>query len=100
HPAPTHLSTLSLHDALPLAPAVRSSWASFGPSFTHDAWMLGIEPPSITRASACILTTSRPVAPGRTPGTRRLAYIGASEWMSESGTNSVKPPVPYWMART
>ena len=56
--------------------------------------------PSITRASACMRTTSAPVAPGRTPGTSCLAYIGASEWMSESGTNSVKPPVSFWMARS
>ena len=44
--------------------------------------------------------TSAPVAPGRTSGTRRLEYIGASLWMSDSGTNSVKPPVSFWMSRS
>ena len=44
--------------------------------------------------------TSRPVAPGRTPGTSALAYIGASLWISESGTNSVKPPVSFWIERS
>ena len=37
---------------------------SFGPSFTHEHWRLGIEAPSITRARACIRSTSTPVAPG------------------------------------
>ncbi len=40
------------------------------------------------------------MAPGRTPGTSALEYIGASLWMSDSGTNSVKPPVSFWMARS
>ena len=62
--------------------------------------MFRIEAPSIRRASACMRTTSTPVAPGRTPGTSRLAYIGASEWMSERGTNSVKPPVSFWIERS
>src|SRR2546427_9638537 len=57
--------------------------------------MFRSDAPSMRRASACIFTTSTPVAPGRTPSTRRLAYIGASEWISESGTNSVKPPVSF-----
>ena len=62
--------------------------------------MLRSTGPSSRRASACMRMTSRPVAPGRTPGTSALAYIGASLWMSESGTNSVKPPVSFWTERS
>ena len=56
--------------------------------------------PRKRRASACILMTSMPVAPWRTPGTRPCRYIGASWWISDSGTNSVKPPVSFWMSRS
>src|SRR5206468_5265641 len=71
-----------------------------GPSLTQEDWMLRNVAPSMSRASACILTTSAPVAPGRTPGTRPFEYIGASEWISESGTNSVNPPVSFWIERS
>ncbi len=54
---------------------------------------------SISRAIACILITSSPVAPGRTSGTVRSWYIGASSWIRLSGTNSVKPPVAFWRSR-
>src|SRR3990172_6157596 len=83
-----------------LAPQVRRCWASFGPSFTHEAWMLRKLGPRISRARACIFTTSAPVPPGRTPGTRPRRYMGASEWIRERGTNSVKPPVSRWMERS
>ena len=52
------------------------------------------------RATAYILITSAPVAPGRMPSTSFLLYIGASDAMKLSGTNSVKPPVSFWMSRS
>src|SRR5438132_930883 len=98
-PADVEIDSLIRVPPRSLAPAPRSSCASFGPSFTLDDWMLRKVAPSIRRASACILTTSAPVAPGRTPGTSPFEYIGASEWISDSGTNSVKPPVSFWIER-
>src|SRR5262247_3526473 len=98
-PADVEMDSLIKVPPRSLAPASSRSWASLGPSLTQDDWMLRNVAPSITRASACILTTSAPVAPGRTPGTRPLEYIGASEWISESGTNSVNPPVSFWIER-
>ena len=82
-----------------LAPAARSIWASLGPSLTHEHWMLRTVAPSMSRASACTRTTSAPVAPARTSRTRWRRYIGASWWMSDRGTNSVKPPVSFWTSR-
>src|SRR3972149_11937442 len=82
-----------------LQPALRQSWASLGPSFTQEAWMFLIQLLRMIRETAYILTTSGPVAPGRTSGTRPLLYMGASSAMKERGTNSVKPPVWRWMSR-
>src|SRR5439155_141533 len=99
-PAAVEIDSLISVPPRSLAPASSRSWASFGPSFTHDDWMFLSASPSIRRASACSFTTSTPVAPGRTPGTSPLAYIGASEWIRESGTNSVNPPVSFWIERS
>src|SRR3989304_8144667 len=82
-----------------LAPAVRRYWAILGPSLTQDDWMFLNVGPNIRRARACILTTSLPVAPGRTPFTSLRRYIGASWWIRLRGTNSVNPPVSFWMSR-
>ena len=99
-PADVEMDSLISVPPMSLAPASRRSCASFGPSFTQEHWMLRKLGPSMRRASACILTTSIPVAPGRTPWTVPLAYIGASEWINESGTNSVNPPVSCWIERS
>src|SRR2546425_9746418 len=82
-PADVEIDSLIRVPPRSLAPADRSSCASFGPSLTQEDWMFRKVGPSIRRASACIFTTSIPVAPGRTPGTSPFAHIGASEWISE-----------------
>src|SRR5947209_8269317 len=82
-PADVEIDSLISVPPRSLAPADRSSCASFGPSLTQEAWMFRKVGPSIRRASACIFTTSSPVAPGRTPGTSPFAHIGASEWLRE-----------------
>ena len=61
--------------------------------------MLRKRGPRKSLARACIFTTSSPVAPCRTPGTSPRRYIGASWWISDRGTNSVKPPVSFWIRR-
>ena len=99
-PADVEMDSLMSVPPRSLAPAARRHWAIFGPSLTHEDWMLRKLGPSISRASACIFTTSIPVAPGRTPGTSPFDHIGASEWISESGTNSVNPPVSFWIERS
>ena len=56
-----------------LQPALRQNCAKFGPSFTHEAWRLGIPLLNMMRETAYILTTSALVAPlGEHPA--RAAY--------------------------
>ena len=100
--APAEVEMLSLISVPPrsLTPAVSSSWDIRLPSFTQDAWMLGIQLLSIMRAMAWTFITSIPDGPERTPSTVPRRYIGASELTKLKGTNSVKPPVLCWMSRS
>ena len=100
--APAEVEMLSLISVPPrsFTPAVRRSWDIRLPSFTQDAWMLGIQLLSMIRAMAWTLITSMPVGPERTLSTVPLRYMGASEATKLSGTNSVKPPVCCWMSRS
>ena len=75
-----------------LTPAVSRTWDMRDPSFTQDAWILGIQLFNMIRAIACTLTTSMPVGPDLTFSTRFCMNMGASVCTKLSGTNSVIPP--------
>ena len=62
------------------------------PVFTHDTWMLSIQPRYAMRPTACMSSTSRNVGPLRAFFCRK---IGVAMCTNGSGTNSVNPPVSF-----
>ncbi len=76
------------------APAFRQAKETSNPSFTHETWRFLIAPWSRTRASACTRKCSSRRAPGRAPP---CLYNRVFSWMKPSGTNSVNPPVRFWI---
>ncbi len=73
-----------------LQPACRRVAPPSSPSFTHDAWMLGMRPSNAMRPTACTSTTSSHVGPGRE---RPWMKMGDAMCTKGSGMNSVNPPV-------
>ncbi len=47
---------------------------------------------------ACVSITSFALAPLLIPSCNPCVYIGASVWIKFRGTNSVNPPVSFWMS--
>ena len=75
----------------------RRAAPSFGPIFTHDIWTF-CDPRAAGRGAP---PRSRAGPRGaRRPG-RACRWLKSTffSWMKPSGTNSVKPPVSFWMSR-
>ncbi len=76
------------------APALRQARETSNPSFTQETCRFLIAPWSSTRASACTRKCSSRPAPARAPP---CLYSRVFSWMKPRGTNSVKPPVRFWI---
>ena len=90
------LSSISVPEKS-LAPACRHASAPGNPSFTQDTCRFGMCSLSRSRANACTIRCSSSVAPARAWPLRNSRVFSC---MKPSGTNSVKPPVSFWMSRS
>ena len=79
-----------------LQPACSRFAPPSSPSFTQEAWMLGMRPSKAMRATEWMSTTSSQVGPGRDRPCRKM---GDAMCTKGSGMNSVNPPVRRWISR-